>query len=690
MLLVSPNRFLVSVNQRHQEREEPLLSVRPVSSFMQFPRPSITRASSQHAHSERKKRSSWIIFLNQNVYKLIPIHSVKVSTAFSRPSTERCRVPLFPVRESPSALTGRARILMSAHAQNSSDTSPSRCAAVRFPASARFFALILLLVSSPTLMNRVCMKGSVKRFGFSVGSRSPAPPHSPLVGRVVNLEGARLLFRRVFDNLAVVWSPLFEAGVLGRWGFLFLNQFGCVSPEIGWSNIYELAGQRWMEVPCCSPLPKAKDGVEPSFQDLQSDTFPLCYPAKPATSCAKVKRLFFLPRSLFFYICGWSTLYDRRRVTREEGTTSFSLAALLHFPFLIESRKPLHYWYRGQKVASSICSGKEHLEASFCLARKSLFRLPSLSPFWLIRFFLRASAWFAPFVLHFFVILRFSLRFSDSRDPTLISYLLKCQLHVLGGPSGRLHADRCLPGEIGAPETRYAVRPLKDSLAPRSIRSEPGLRTFSHRFLSPSHRQQSALIPWCGVKGRVPFLSCPKSGFILIGERLSRGKAKTDCYWLLCLSILLWPAWRHQRKTVISIRDYPRSGEKTECIPIDSKGERRTEWRMEADRLERGLVGREVRFLPDSYLLDPLFPCSCLRLNDTSRKQTTGRTRAGVDAREGTGAEATGIGQRVGRLGKRWLTLICLSTTMVVIIAMACTVACSMVPSLCCWPTTDR
>lgn len=86
------------------------------------------------------------------------------------------------------------------------------------------------------------------------------------------------------------------------------------------------------------------------------------------TSCAKVKRLFFLPRSLFFYICGGgrSTLYDRRRVTREEGITSLSLA-LLHFPFLIESCKPLHYWYRGQKVASSICSGKEHLEASFCL-----------------------------------------------------------------------------------------------------------------------------------------------------------------------------------------------------------------------------------------------------------------------------------------------------------------------------------
>ncbi len=39
----------------------------------------------------------------------------------------------------------------------------------------------------------------------------------------------------------------------------------------------------WLiKVPCCSPLPEAKDGVEPSFQDLQSNTFPLCYLAKPA------------------------------------------------------------------------------------------------------------------------------------------------------------------------------------------------------------------------------------------------------------------------------------------------------------------------------------------------------------------------------------------------------------------------
>lgn len=56
--------------------------------------PSIDRSREyvriQSAHSERKKRSSWILFLNQNVYQLISIHSVKVSTAFSRPSTERC------------------------------------------------------------------------------------------------------------------------------------------------------------------------------------------------------------------------------------------------------------------------------------------------------------------------------------------------------------------------------------------------------------------------------------------------------------------------------------------------------------------------------------------------------------------------------------------------------------------------
>ena len=85
------------------------------------------------------------------------------------------------------------------------------------------------------------------------------PPHRPLVGRVVNLEGARLLFRRVLDNLAVLRSPLLGAGVLGRWGFLFLNQFGCVS--LGLTFCYELAGQRWIE----GQIDLSSSGTAPSI-----------------------------------------------------------------------------------------------------------------------------------------------------------------------------------------------------------------------------------------------------------------------------------------------------------------------------------------------------------------------------------------------------------------------------------------
>ncbi|KAL3534682.1 hypothetical protein ACH5RR_003143 [Cinchona calisaya] len=63
------------------------------------------------------------------------------------------------------------------------------------------------------------MKGSVKRFGFSTCPRQPG-------GSSVSA---------------------FGGGVLGPWGFLFLNQFGCVSPEIGLTFCYELARQRWIE-----------------------------------------------------------------------------------------------------------------------------------------------------------------------------------------------------------------------------------------------------------------------------------------------------------------------------------------------------------------------------------------------------------------------------------------------------------
>ncbi|KAI5677309.1 hypothetical protein M9H77_08259 [Catharanthus roseus] len=80
----------------------------------------------------------------------------------------------------------------------------------------------------------------------------------------------------------------FEGGSAWSLGFPFPQPIRLCKP--GLTFCYELAGQRWIEVLCYSPLLKAKDGVELSFQDLQSNTFPLCYLAKPATSCAKVKR----------------------------------------------------------------------------------------------------------------------------------------------------------------------------------------------------------------------------------------------------------------------------------------------------------------------------------------------------------------------------------------------------------------
>lgn len=70
------------------------------------------------------------------------------------------------------------------------------------------------------------------------------------MGRVVNLEGRGRPppLQTCPRQPGGVRSPLLGAGVLGRWGFLFLNQFRCVSPEIGLTFCYELAEQRWIEM----------------------------------------------------------------------------------------------------------------------------------------------------------------------------------------------------------------------------------------------------------------------------------------------------------------------------------------------------------------------------------------------------------------------------------------------------------
>lgn len=79
------------------------------------------------------------------------------------------------------------------------------------------------------------------------------------MGRVVNLEGLASSSDVSSTTVEVLRSPLLGAGVLGRWGFLFLNQFGCVS--LGLTFCYELAGQRWIE----GQIDLSESGTAPSI-----------------------------------------------------------------------------------------------------------------------------------------------------------------------------------------------------------------------------------------------------------------------------------------------------------------------------------------------------------------------------------------------------------------------------------------
>ena len=85
------------------------------------------------------------------------------------------------------------------------------------------------------------------------------------MGRVVNLEGRGRPppLQTCPRQPGGVRSPLLGAGVLGRWGFLFLNQFSCVSPEIGLTFCYELAEQRWIEME--GKIDLSLSGIGPSI-----------------------------------------------------------------------------------------------------------------------------------------------------------------------------------------------------------------------------------------------------------------------------------------------------------------------------------------------------------------------------------------------------------------------------------------
>lgn len=163
-----------------------------------------------------------------------------------------------------------------------------------------------------------------------------------------------------------------------------LHFFGLEVPEccLWISNKGKPPYAIWLiKVPCCSPLPEAKDGVEPSFQDLQSDTFPLCYLAH--LMCQSKTVVPPSPPPLF--------LHMRWRVTREEGTTSFSIFLF----FLIESsvQRPDRSFLQ-QRTDRSSCKqpciefclvllkvNKQRPAAffiSFAVSPSSAFRLPRL------------------------------------------------------------------------------------------------------------------------------------------------------------------------------------------------------------------------------------------------------------------------------------------------------------------------
>lgn len=150
-------------------------------------------------------------------------------------------------------------------------------------------------------------------------------------------------------------------------------------------------------------------------------------------------------------------------------------------------------------------------------------------------------------MLHF-LLLRFSLPSSDSRGPTFISDFIvssrfwaahlvssaitagsPCGCSAAYSPSAYLTLPKHLFFIFHFPSPVHSFQAPLDSLrcstelvgsALYSVGTRFVENLLSHRFPSPSLIASNPLLS-LGVKGRVPFLSCPKTFFILIGERLS-------------------------------------------------------------------------------------------------------------------------------------------------------------------------
>jgi hypothetical protein len=146
-------------------------------------------------------------------------------------------------------------------------------------------------------------------------------------------------------------------------------------------------------------------------------------------------------------------------------------------------------------------------------------------------------------VLHF-LLLRFSLPSSDSRGPTLISdfnassrfwaahlvssaitaglRLFGCVLPVRLShtPIFFFHISFSFARPFLSSALRLVTlfdwtRWLRALFGRNPVRREPSLIDSLHQVIA------SNPLLSLGVKGRVPFLSCPKTFFILVGERLS-------------------------------------------------------------------------------------------------------------------------------------------------------------------------
>lgn len=179
----------------------------------------------------------------------------------------------------------------------------------------------------------------------------------------------------------------------------------------------------------------------------------------------------------------------------------------------------------------------------FRLENLSFTSPPCLHSDWFASSF--AQAFGSPLVVLHFLLLRFSLPSSDSRGPTLISdfnvssrfwaaHLVSSAI-TAGSPCG-CSAAYSPSAYLTLPKHLFIsyfifLRPLSSALrlvtlfdwtrwlralfGRNPVRREPSLIDSLHQVIA------SNPLLSLGVKGRVPFLSCPKTFFILIGERLS-------------------------------------------------------------------------------------------------------------------------------------------------------------------------